>query len=372
MLVVGAGPVGLTAALLLAQAGRSVAVVDRGDGPVTESRATDIHAGTMEVLAPSGVTDLLLSHGRRVGTVRGWSGGRSLGACTTAAVRSPYPFILTVPQCTVEGALVERLAVEGVAVARSTTVVGVEQHGAGVRTDCGPTGTWDAGLVVAADGAGSTVRALTGIDFPGRTYPGDWLLADLHVGPASHDPAEMHMLFSERGLAVVLPMHLDDWLRVFVHLPDGAEVASLDALLTELARRGWTGEVTDVRWMSRFRTQRRLADAHGTGRVLLVGDAAHTCSPIGGQGLNLGLRDAAALAAVLRGRGDVGTPAGLERWRADRRSAARRVLAVTDLATRAASGSLPFPVRRAVMAAVFGIPPARRLLAATVAGRFFG
>jgi 2-polyprenyl-6-methoxyphenol hydroxylase-like FAD-dependent oxidoreductase len=148
-------------------------------------------------------------------------------------------------------------------------------------------------------------------------------------------------------------------------------VASLESLLAELDLRGWTGEVTDVRWMSRFRIQRRLAGAHGAGRILLVGDAAHTCSPIGGQGLNLGLRDAASLAAVLGGSGEGGTPAGLDRWRADRRSAARRVLAATDIATRVSSGPLSFPVRRAAAAAAFGIPPVRRLLGATVAGRFF-
>jgi 2-polyprenyl-6-methoxyphenol hydroxylase-like FAD-dependent oxidoreductase len=368
VLVVGAGPVGLTTALLLAQAGLSVAVVDRGPGPVTESRATDIHARTMELLAPSGVTDLLLAHGRKVDRVEGWSGGRSLGACRMSALRSPYPFILTVPQCTVEGALVDRLAEAGVTVHRSATVTGVDQDADGVRADCGSAGVAKARWLVAADGAASSVRGMEGIDFAGRTYPGDWVLADLEVDRASLDRTSMHMLFSPRGLAVVLPMHLPDWLRVFVHLPDDAGADSLDGLRTELGRRGWSGDVADVRWMSRFRTQRRLATSYGHGRVLLAGDAAHLCSPIGGQGLNLGLRDAVALAAVLPSAGDAGA---LDGWRAGRRTAARRVLAATDIATRVSSGPSSFALRRAALAAAFGLPPARRLLARTVSGRFF-
>ncbi|MFF4389570.1 FAD-dependent oxidoreductase [Streptomyces sp. NPDC001552] len=373
--VVGAGPVGLSAALLLARAGLGVVVLERRPGPVTESRATDLHARTLEALTPSGLAESLLPLGRRVDAVEMWSGRRRLGGFDLARLRSPYPYVLTVPQCATEGLLAAEAERTGVRVHRSTAVRSVDEDADGVTVRSDALGPVRARWVVAADGASSTLRALAGTAFRGRTYAGAWQLADLRVEEPSLDPARVHMVGGPRGLLVVLPMHLDGWARVVLHLPHGRTAgggsSGPEGIAAEAAARGWTAAVRECRWTSTFRTHRRLA-AHDGRRVLLIGDAAHVCSPIGGQGLNLGLRDAVSLAAALPDATARGGPAdaGLAAWRRARRADALGVLARTDLATRAWTlRSAPArAVRDTAVRGALTTAAGRRLLAEAVAG----
>lgn len=374
VLVVGAGPVGLTTALLLASAGVDVEVVDAGAGPVTQSRATDLHAATLEALQPSGLTDVLLPLGRPTHRFVVHSPDGPLGGYRTDLVRSAYPYILTVPQCATEGALDDRLAALGRRARRNTRIDRLSWRPDGATAVTGDGETIHARWVVGCDGIGSRVRTDAGIAYRGTTYRHPYLLADLRADCAL-DADALHMVLDPAGLLAVLPMHLEGWRRVLVQLPAGqrpADTEPLPELLHHAQRRGVPLDVTDVRWHSAFRIHRRLAATFRRGPVLLAGDAAHACSPIGGQGLNLGLRDAVTLAGsladVVHGR----VPdRHLDSWAAGRRARARRVLGWTHLATRSTTvGSSPGRwLRDAAVAATLRSTAGRRLLAGTVAGR---
>ncbi len=370
VLVVGAGPSGLTLAASLVQRGIATAVVDRQAAGANTSRAAVVNARSLEVLEGLDVARRLVKEGVQAPMFSIRDGARTLIPIDFSALPTEYPYSLMVPQSTTERLLLDRLIELGGSVLRPETLTSIEQDADGV------TATFDDGDViraryaVGADGMHSTVREQAGIGFHGGAYGESFVLADVRL-TGEAPPDEVILYWATAGLTVVAPLP-GDVFRIVAPVPDAPESPSAPYVQQLLDSRG-PGKgrfvVTDVIWGSRFRIHHRVADTYRAGRLLLAGDAAHVHSPAGGQGMNLGIQDAVALSEALADVLAGGPDSLLDDYSAARRPIARDVVTMTDRLTRLAT--LPRAaraLRNAVFSVIGRIPAANRALAWRLSG----
>lgn len=370
VLVVGAGPTGLTLAASLVKRGIATTVVDRQPAGANTSRAAVVNARSLEVLEDLDIPRRLVKEGIEARRFSIRDGARTLIPIDFGALPTDYAYSLMVPQSTTERLLLDRLIELGGSVVRPKTLTTIEQDADGV------TATFDDGDViraryaVGADGIRSVVREQAGIGFHGEAYEESFVLADVRLS-GDAPSGEVILYWATAGLAVVAPLP-GDIFRVVAPAPDAPETPSATYVQEILDSRGQgkgTMTVTEVIWGSRFRIHHRVADTYRAGRLLLAGDAAHVHSPAGGQGMNLGIQDAIALgdalAEVLAG----GQDSLLDEYTVARRPIARDVVTMTDRLTRLAT--LPRalrPLRNAVFSIVGRLPAANRALAWRLSG----
>jgi len=370
VLVVGAGPSGLTLATSLVSRGVATTVVDRQAAGANTSRAAVVNARSLEVLEGLDVARRLVKEGIEAPRFSIRDGARTLIPIDFGSLPTEYPYSLMVPQSTTERLLLDRLVELGGSVVRPKVLTTIDQDAEGVTATFDDGGVIRARYVVGADGLHSTVREQAGIGFEGGAYEESFILADVRL--SGDVPADEVILYwATAGLTVVAPLPGDIY-RIVAPVADAPETPSAayvqDILDTRGAGKGHI-TVTEVIWGSRFRIHHRVADSFRAGRLLLAGDAAHVHSPAGGQGMNLGLQDAVALsdalAAVLAG----GPDTLLDEYSAARRPIARSVVSITDRMTRLAT--LPRilrPLRNIAFSIVGRIPAANRALAWRLSG----
>lgn len=368
VLIAGAGPTGLTLAVALTAAGTDVVLVDKQAAGANTSRACVVHARTLEVLENLKVTGDLLSRGLIVPWFSVRDGDRVLMRLGFGGLPTPHPYTLMIPQSVTEEVLAARLAALGGRVHRPQEVTAVAQDAGGVTATMAGGEIVRARYLVAADGMHSVVREQAGIGFTGDSYQESFVLADLQMDwPLPRE--EVTIYFAPAGLMLVAPLPGDRQFRIVATTADAPEHpdrAYLQALLGARGPRRQPAVVTEAGWGSRFHIHHRLADRYREGRILLAGDAAHVHSPAGGQGMNTGIQDAVALAgrlaAVVR---DGGSEGELDRYEAERRPVAARVVALTDRMTRAATaaGRPRQQARNLAMQALGRVPAVRRAVA---------
>jgi 2-polyprenyl-6-methoxyphenol hydroxylase-like FAD-dependent oxidoreductase len=370
VLVVGAGPSGLTLATSLVSRGVATTVVDRQAAGANTSRAAVVNARSLEVLEGLDVARRLVKEGIEAPRFSIRDGARTLIPIDFGSLPTEYPYSLMVPQSTTERVLLDRLVELGGSVVRPKVLTTIDQDAEGVTATFDDGGVIRARYVVGADGLHSTVREQAGIGFEGGAYEESFILADVRL--SGDVPADEVILYwATAGLTVVAPLPGDIY-RIVAPVADAPETPSAAYVQDILDNRG-AGKghitVTEVIWGSRFRIHHRVADSFRAGRLLLAGDAAHVHSPAGGQGMNLGLQDAVALsdalAAVLAG----GPDTLLDEYSAARRPIARSVVSITDRMTRLAT--LPRilrPLRNIAFSIVGRIPAANRALAWRLSG----
>ena len=397
VLVVGAGPTGMTCAIELARRGVAVRIVEKRTQPSDTSKALVVHARTLELLDTIELADELVAEGyTSPGIDFSASADKPLRAdMHKLADETRFPFILILPQAETEAALERRLEREGIRVERGVSLQGFESRAEGITAtlrhgdetgdknggsggngdEGGTTETVEARWIVGADGPHSIVRQTLGIGFEGSPYAWTAFLGDVTLeGHEAEGGTEQHS--SDRGLAFIVPFK-DGTHRIvtidqkYQGGPKRSELALEDLQESISAILGKQVVLSQPKWLTRWGADLRLAEAYSKCRAFIAGDAAHTHSPAGGQGMNTGIQDAFnmgwKLARVAKGE----APASLlDTYHAERHAQGREVLRISNLLLR--SLLLRQPAARKLREALFDVaiplPPVQHKLAMNLSG----
>lgn len=294
ILIVGAGPTGLTAALELARRGYRPRIVDRDSGPTPLSKAVGIAAHTLDLLEPSGVAERLIGAGTRIERGYVWYQNRRIGTIDFTSLPHRYNFLLSLPQSETERIISTALAEKGIAVEWQTALTGMNPNGSGIDVMLGGSNGHARALeeihcdyVYGADGIHSAVRAGARIPFPGHTHNRDWSIADVVLADWFYEPNAAHLFLFDRGdIGFTVPVGPLQY-RVISNTVD------------PLALMDGSFEVQEVLRTEVFKIAVNQAETYQAGAAFLGGDAAHVHSPVGARGMNLGIEDAVAFAEHL-------------------------------------------------------------------------
>ncbi len=304
ILIIGAGPSGLTLATELTRRGINCTIVDKaaGPAPLHESRALAFNARSQDILAASGVTRQICSAGHTIDQIRlCWNGSISKEipmlpiALSTQSENTDAPSrpdnnqLLIIRQGEIERILIRHLDSLGVQVQWNTELADFTQSDSAVtatfNTADGATNNTTASYIIGCDGAHSQVRTKGGYTFDGESDPQTWTLADATL----KDTSLAHTLIADlRPGQAFASIAIEDNIVRLIH--NGPNILQLHPM---------ADRCTKIHWQSEFRVSYRLVKRYHRGRSFLCGDAAHIHSPVGGRGMNLGIEDAATLAWLL-------------------------------------------------------------------------
>jgi 2-polyprenyl-6-methoxyphenol hydroxylase-like FAD-dependent oxidoreductase len=354
----------------LALGGIKVLLLEERTDMPNVTRAFAVHARTLELLDARGLADELLTRGVPVYEVAP-PGGTTLNL---RDLPTRFPMVLIVPQSGTENVLQARAAELGAQIVRGAKVVGLTQDDSGVTLELASGDSVRAEYVVGCDGAHSITRQLLGIDFVGKRYETHILLADVHLTRA---PSEtLTGVANEKGIVLVIPFG-DGWFRAIAwdrlreQAPLNEPVAQEEIRDSFLRIAGEDFGMTDMRWSSRFLSERKQARHYRAGRVFIAGDAAHVHSPLGGQGMNTGIGDAMnlgwKLAAAVRGS----APAWLlDSYQGERHPVGAAVLRLTDAFNQLVLGrsKVQRKVQELAVGVLTRVPRTRRMMGERLSG----
>ena len=336
VLVVGGRVTGMMMAGELARHGVPVCIIDKSPGIDPHSRATYLHARTLEILHGLGLADEIVTKGQPMKAVSLYANGDHVATTPVLPVDSPFPWGSAYAQCKTESILEKHLHRLGVDVHRSTELLSLDQSADEVRATIkrpdGDEETITTPWLIGCDGAHSATRKLIDKTFPGEMDPIPYLIADVVVD-GSIKPDVAYLCLHDQGDVWIFL--LDEGRRqVLATLPKDSprrEPPTLEEMQQLVDERSFTGlRLHDARWLSLYHTHYRLTPHYRQGRVFLAGDAAHVHGVIGGQGMNTGIQDAHnlawKLALVMRG---VVPRWWLDTYENERRRVAENVIAWT-------------------------------------------
>lgn len=349
ILIVGAGPTGLTMAAALARQGVRARIIDRNEGPVQESRAIAIQPRTLELFDQLGIVDEFLARGVWLKSLDlHGQDKQQIARIVFQDLPSRYPAILSLPQSDTETLLGDHVQQQGIAIERQVELVSFADRGGCVecvlRHSDGRSEDANFDWVVGCDGAHSIVRSGGGFTFEGHEFPQHFVLADMKLDT---ELTNAQLFASSEGLMALFPIP-SGRVRLIAtaeapptppdsHTP-GPTLADCQAIVQDRGPGGW--KVIDLKWSSSFRIHSRMVACLRIGRLFVAGDAAHIHSPAMGQGMNTGIQDAMnlawKLALVAKGAAD---PKLLDSYEAERLPVIRQVLRETEITTHVAAAS---------------------------------
>ncbi|KIG10547.1 FAD-dependent monooxygenase [Caballeronia concitans] len=381
VLIVGAGPTGLAAAMSLTRAHIPVRLIDKARQPSPYSRAIGIQARTLELFEQHRIVKPFLELGHRARVANLYSNGQRLARLDFDPLQTRYPYLLFLPQSETERLMAEHLREAGVHVERGIELADFTQGSAGVQATLrhpnGRDETLRPSYMIAADGAHSSVRHRLDIGFDGKTFDQTFLLADLQADSDWPDD-EFHIFASGEGLAALFPMG-DGRARLIADLPAAAVATkaderkpgpTLDECRALVERRvHHRVMLSDLTWSSTFHVNSRMVDRLRVDRIFLAGDAAHVHSPAGAQGMNTGIQEAFNLGwKIARMLAGGASERLIDTYHAERHPIERDVLRQTSILTQIAEaehGPMKL-LREHVMPALVAIGPMRDAMRRTV------
>lgn len=371
VVILGGGPVGLFMAALLLQRGVTVRVLEQRPGPEPHSRAIGIHPPALEALGRIGVDRELVRRGVAIQRGLALNLGTTLAEMSFAGVSERFPFVLSLPQSSTEAVLEKRVQdLNADAVRRGVCVTGLHDDGAHVTVVASAAGGEErmaAPLVIAADGVRSTARAALGVQLRRRDYPDRYLMGDFADGTGFGADAALFLAGDGIVESFPLPGKLRRWVARLG--PDALHAGAGSAAAAWLAREVHRRTGVDVEpgsnsMLSGFGVRSRLARRMVVGRVILIGDAAHEISPIGGQGMSLGWLDALALAPLVPAL-LAGNRTGLAAFERDRMRHVARAARQSEInmALGRPLSRVPLVARNGVIAAAAAVPAVNNFVA---------
>ncbi|WP_045234982.1 FAD-dependent monooxygenase [Deinococcus pimensis] len=335
VLISGAGPTGLFLALWLTRLGVRVRVADLKSGPVQETRAIAVQARTLEYYDQLGLGADAMRRGRHFDRLNLFVRGDLRGAVRLRGVGddlTPHPYLYILTQDQNEELLVEHLTALGVSIDWNTEVTAFTQDDAGVTATFSRNDQHEivrASYAAGCDGARSAVRHALGVPLSGGTYAQRFYVADITLRGKVRE-GDVNLSLDDDHFLAFFPMPEPHRHRVVGQLGPGVrEHATFEDVRPELEANG-LAQVSTVHWFSTYRVHHRVADHFRVHRAFILGDAAHVHTPVGGQGMNTGLGDAANLAWKLAQAVHGGGDEVLDTYEPERRPFAVALVNTTD------------------------------------------
>ncbi|QDP72116.1 hypothetical protein FOG18_05815 [Legionella israelensis] len=301
VLIVGAGPVGLTMAALLARHDIPFRIIDKKLKPVITSNATVTQTKTLEIWEDIGILPEILANGHKIQGVNLYSGKKRFLNLDLSQLDHFCPFVIGIPQSQTETILHRHLSQNGVNIELEVELINCQEHENHVtatllhKDECEEkiSVKW----ILACDGYHSTLRHLLNVEFPGEELEHHFIVSDIKLKTSAFSLDEVQNFFNPDGIFIIVPID-KGYSRIVADVTCDPELSTstspssqqVKAVITK--RCPFVLEMDEPRWSSGFWIHERMLNNYRKNRVFFAGDAAHVHSPAGGQGMNTGIQDA--------------------------------------------------------------------------------